>query len=368
MTETPEFQNRFEGNVKAVIQSERVNLGVESQHFTPWELCHRPRAWTDRERHLQTLVETLESPHRRPIVLTGPSEVGKTALASVAASMVKHRYPDGVLHIELNGTFPDHALRSALGRLGQRDIPGGFEDLHKCYLSILAVKRVLVILDGARTKYDIERFWPRSDSAAYIVLTSRTLSWHEASQTHLPPLAAEDAAELLQRATTLDSAVADQLVKAFGGSPGQLLRAAGIVSLDAVNVEELLGLVGEGRERRLFLKAFESVGEETQRVYMALSRLPMPILEQSLLDALDADFDDPPSEDLKTVGLIVEAGPDQWRLAPDPQDSERKASRVAVAACMNSDPRILRRGGVPPFSPSDTDLVRRGSERGGTDA
>ncbi|GAB3992313.1 hypothetical protein GCM10029992_67120 [Glycomyces albus] len=91
-----------------------------------------------------------------------------------------------------------------------------------------------------------------------------------------------------------------------------------------MGIEELVELAGDGRERRLFLRALDSLGDGALRLYQALSLLPLPVVEQSLLDAIDAvSEDDCPSEDLKRVRLLVEVGEDRWRLMTRPDGASR---------------------------------------------
>ncbi|GAB4009070.1 hypothetical protein GCM10029992_67130 [Glycomyces albus] len=128
----------------------------------------------------------LSDPNPRPVHILGPPGVGKTALVSVVASIVKESYPDGVIHIGLGRSGADDAMRSALDRLGAGRLPEREDELEKRYVSALAGKRIIIILDGATLKSDIERFWPRSEPAAYIILSEKRLRWHEAQQIELP--------------------------------------------------------------------------------------------------------------------------------------------------------------------------------------
>ncbi|WP_199040664.1 NB-ARC domain-containing protein [Glycomyces salinus] len=327
MDTTPSFHNEFNDGVRTVIQAQTVNTAREPELNKPFELGYRPRVWTDRTETIEFLVPHLREPDPRPVHIIGPPGVGKTALVAVVASIIKESYPDGVVHIELDASGADDAMRSVLDRLGAGRLPEEEGELEKRYVSALAGKRIVIVLDGASLKSDIERFWPRSESAAYIVLSEKRLRWHEALRIELPPLDVENATALLERAMPLGEEVIERLVESFEGCPGLLLDAGGIVSAGAVGIEELVELAGDGRERRLLLRALDSLGDGALRVYQALGLLPHPVVEQSLLDAIDAaSEDDRPSEDLKRVRLLVKVGNDRWRLMAGPDGASRGGS------------------------------------------
>src|SRR5438874_13374087 len=94
---------------------------------------------------------------RAPVVVavTGTAGVGKTALAVHWAHQVRHRFPDGQLHVNLRGFDPGgtpvtaaEALRGFLEAFAvpPERIPAGTDAQAGLYRSLLATKRVLVVL------------------------------------------------------------------------------------------------------------------------------------------------------------------------------------------------------------------------------
>jgi hypothetical protein len=123
--------------------------------------------------------------------------VGKTALAIYAAHRAAHSFPDGQLYINLRGFDPDErvvapieALRSFVEALGipATEQSSGVEDRAAQYLSVLAGRRVLVVLDNARNAEQVRPLLPGTPGCA-VVVTSRN---------RLPGLIANDGAALMR--------------------------------------------------------------------------------------------------------------------------------------------------------------------------
>ncbi|MEV4483169.1 AfsR/SARP family transcriptional regulator [Micromonospora coxensis] len=115
------------------------------------------------------------------VVLTGPAGVGKTALAVHWAHRVADRFPDGQLYVDLRGfgpertrTGPAEALRGLLDALGvpPHRLPRTLEAQVGLYRSLLAGRRVLLVLDNARDAEQVRPLLPGS-AGALTVVTSR---------------------------------------------------------------------------------------------------------------------------------------------------------------------------------------------------
>ena len=88
----------------------------------------------------------------------GTAGVGKTALAVQWAHQAADRFPDGQLYVNLRGYDPDRPMPAAdalagflraLG-VGGQEIPPEEEERAAKYRSLLAGRRVLMVLDNAR--------------------------------------------------------------------------------------------------------------------------------------------------------------------------------------------------------------------------
>ncbi|PBC76526.1 DNA-binding SARP family transcriptional activator [Streptomyces sp. TLI_235] len=109
-------------------------------------------------------------------VLTGPSGIGKTALAVHAARRLAHRYPDGRLHVHLRGSSdrpaaPGDVLAGLLEDLGvpRGRIPADTERRTALYRTTTAGRRLLLVLDDAADARQVEPLLPASADCLVLV-------------------------------------------------------------------------------------------------------------------------------------------------------------------------------------------------------
>jgi DNA-binding SARP family transcriptional activator len=120
------------------------------------------------------------SPGGPVVVITGTAGVGKTALAVHWAQRHRDEFPDGQLYVNLAGYAPapplppERALAGFLRALGvpAERIPPEGDEAAALYRSLLADRRVLLVLDNARSPDQVRPLLP-GGAGCLTVITSR---------------------------------------------------------------------------------------------------------------------------------------------------------------------------------------------------
>jgi DNA-binding SARP family transcriptional activator len=114
----------------------------------------------------------------RIAVVAGAGGLGKTSLAVHAAHRIRRRFPDGQLHVDLLGATaaalpPGDVLARFLRDLGVdgTDIPVDEAERAARYRTVLAGRRMLVLLDNARDAAQVRPLLPGTASSAVLVTT-----------------------------------------------------------------------------------------------------------------------------------------------------------------------------------------------------
>jgi DNA-binding SARP family transcriptional activator len=189
--------------------------------IVPAQLPIAPSGFTGRDRELDWLDRFLSTtdPNATGVgVIAGPAGIGKTALVVRWANQVAEKFSDGQLFAAMRGYDPDHeplepadVLAQFLLSLGVRpdDVPLELDDRAALYRSLLAERRVLVVLDDARDSEQIRPLLP-GGASSLVLITSRV---------RLDSLVASLAARLLVLGT-LDTTDAERLIEETSGMPG----------------------------------------------------------------------------------------------------------------------------------------------------
>ena len=150
-----------------------------------------------------------------PVVIcavSGTAGVGKTALAVHWVHRVRAWFPDGQLYLNLRGfeaaappVQPGEAIRVFLDALAvpTHRIPVGLAEQVGLYRSLVADRRILVVLDNARDSEQVRPMLPGGDAARVVITSRNRLLGLVAAEGARPlPLGAMDAgeaSELLRR-------------------------------------------------------------------------------------------------------------------------------------------------------------------------
>ncbi|MFF5184213.1 BTAD domain-containing putative transcriptional regulator [Streptomyces sp. NPDC000345] len=177
------------------------------------------------------------------VVVGGMAGVGKSALVARWAQRAAARFPDGRLYVELGGfavgratVEPVEALRLMLAALGvsARRMPDGAAARAGLYRTLLAGRRVLVVLDDALDTEQLRPLLPAAPGCLTVVTSRNALPGlvaEGARPLRLEPPSAEDALALLTRRAgpgraAAEPTAADEIVAHCGRLPLALALVA----------------------------------------------------------------------------------------------------------------------------------------------
>jgi tetratricopeptide (TPR) repeat protein/transcriptional regulator with XRE-family HTH domain len=236
----------------------------------PRQLPGATRHFVGRSAELGELTKLLDgtSPRDPSVVATiaGIAGIGKTALAVCWAHRVADRFPDGQLYVDLRGFDPDgravtpaDALRRLLEDVGvpAEAVPGDLAARSALYRSLLAGRRMLVILDNARDAQHVRTLLP-GHGANFAVVTSRQrliglVAGHGARPLELGLLTQAQSYELLSRFAGRERvdgerAQAAALLRACSGLPlAVAIAGARTAAMPAVPLAEIWADLTESR-------------------------------------------------------------------------------------------------------------------------
>ncbi|MEU5943646.1 BTAD domain-containing putative transcriptional regulator [Micromonospora sp. NPDC047548] len=193
--------------------------------------------------------------------LSGTAGVGKTALAVHWGHQAGHRFPDGCLYVNLNGygppedaETPEEALRVLLDGLGvpPRRLPVGLDARAALYRTVIAGRRVLVVLDNARDAAQVRPLLPAAPGCLALVTSRSSLTGlvavEGAMSLPLDTLGRDEARVLLtarlgRSRVALESAAVEEIIDGCAGLP---LALAITAARAAVAPRRSLAVVARG--------------------------------------------------------------------------------------------------------------------------
>ncbi|MGW4483456.1 AfsR/SARP family transcriptional regulator [Amycolatopsis sp. NPDC004368] len=191
-------------------------------------------AFTGRDAELARLSRALEQAGgTRPlVVIDGLAGVGKTSLAVRVGHRLAALFPDGQLYVDMRGfdpggdvVDPAEALRGFLEVLAPGTVPAGLNARSGLYRSLLAGRRMLVVLDNVRDAGQVRPLLP-GEPGCGVIVTSRN---------SLASLVVSDGAEVL----TLDTLTDEEARRALARRLGEERVAA-----EPEAVDEIIRLCG----------------------------------------------------------------------------------------------------------------------------
>ncbi|WP_189155013.1 ATP-binding protein [Lentzea pudingi] len=277
--------NEVTGTVTgSVVQANSVVGGVhfhqvDRSWVTPQQLPGAFPYFVGRAPELSRLTAVLDDGASEVTTLvisavSGTAGVGKTTLAVHWAHQAVARFPDGQLYVNLRGfdptgvpVHPAEAIRGFLDafQIAPDRIPTGFDAQVALYRSLLAGRRVLVVLDNAHSSEQVRPLLPGNPTCVVLV-TSRDqltslIAREGARPMTLKVLSDEEAVELLTRrldARRVDSerGAVQELIKLCARLP----LALGLVTAHAATHPDLplTTLAEELRDERLRLDVLDA--------------------------------------------------------------------------------------------------------------
>ncbi|WP_399931060.1 AfsR/SARP family transcriptional regulator [Streptomyces kanamyceticus] len=276
--------------------------------------------------------------------LTGLGGVGKTALAVHVAHALREDFPDGQLYVDLRGADPapgvdsGSALTGFLRALGVSEsaVPDGLDQQTALYRSLLAGRRVLVLLDNARDTAQVRPLLPGTPGCAVLVTSrSRTITLPGARLVDVETMDEREALGLLAAMigddrVAAEPAAARELVATCGGLPLAVrIAAARLAARPGRSVADLAARLRD-EHRRLdelrvddlgveatFRLGYEALDADLARAFRMVSLCYMPSFCRgaagALLDVSD-DEAETAVERLVDAGLMELHGEDRYRF------------------------------------------------------
>ncbi|MFF2301272.1 BTAD domain-containing putative transcriptional regulator [Streptomyces sp. NPDC058128] len=336
---------------------------------TPEGLPRAPRGFTGRGPELAALDRAVRGGEGPVCLVTGPAGVGKTAFAVHWAYERRADFPDGRLFADLRGfsdtPAPETAgvLREFLLALGvpPQRIPEAVEARGALFRSLTADRRLLVVLDNARSSEQVRPLLPGGDHCTTLVTSRDRLGGLIASDAarpvplgHLPPAASAALLTTVLGETRVaaEPAAAARLAGLCDGLPLALrVTAARLAERPGWTLDAMVGELADEQSRLMLLDVedrgvsaalhltVQQLPDSAARLFRAIGLHTGSDLDRFAAAALVGTSPVQASADLDRLSaahLLTEPVPGRWM----PHDLVRLYARHLA---QDADPEGLRR-------------------------
>ncbi|WP_430625557.1 AfsR/SARP family transcriptional regulator [Streptomyces sp. NBC_01264] len=273
--------------------------GVAHREEIPRQLPSDTSDFVGDEAQIGRIERTLRGEGGRAVglvVIVGKPGTGKSTLAThIAHRLSEDAFPDGQLYCDLRGTGTPATSSEVLGRfLRALGIPGAVipesqDERAEMYRTLMASRRVLVVLDDAASESQIRPLLPGSRHCAVLVTSRVRLTGLPGShRVELDVMSNEHALELLVRVIGEDRVrqervAAEALIRTVGGLPLALrIVAARLAARPHWTLASMVHRLANERHRLDEL----THGEMTMRASLSLTHDGLAAADRRLLRLL----------------------------------------------------------------------------------
>jgi pentatricopeptide repeat protein len=340
---------------QSILATDRTLVDVQvetseavSPRILPGQLPMAPKGFAGREPETGLLIRHLSTEAAPVVVVSGAPGVGKSALTLRLAHHVRADYPDGQLYVNLQGysldapLAPHVVLARFLRALGVplKQIPTDQDDQSSMFRSLLADRRLLVVLDNAVGSDQVRPLLPGVAGCGVLVTSRddlRGLAVDGARHVRLGPLDENASYAVLADILGTDRISAEpgpvtELIYSCAGLP-LALRIAGanlaanphlriadyIAELRSLGTLEQLRVPGDEHAavRTAFDLSYLRLPAAVARPFRLLGVVPGPDFSAAAVAALmdaDAAAASRALDSLAAVNLIVASGPGRYQF------------------------------------------------------
>ncbi len=310
---------------------------TEAGHRRPSQLPPASTGFAGRAADVTRLDEAVRSTGSSSTAVTavgGVAGVGKTALVLHWAHRAAPKFPDGQLYADLHGwggsgpVQPAAVLARFLRALGTDSdaLPADLDESSALFRSLMADRRMLVVLDNARSADQVRPLFPGGRSVVVVTSRSRLTGLAVRDGARLLTLDVLDPAEALDVLALMtgpdrvaaEAGAAAHLVALCGNLPLAIRIAAAQLALDpnrsiagytrALAADRLDALATEDDSastiRTVFLHSYRAVAPESRELFRAVGCVPLPEFTPASVAAL---LQIPEREAAARLDLLYEA-------------------------------------------------------------